>query len=101
MNEIIWTDTNTNGVLIYQGNDYIYDALGITKYIAIPVFLSSVPQGNIQSVEGACKYHTFNVRKKKTTVHQRRTLQTDHNTHEYKHYQQVTQRLHVRDTLIG
>lgn len=29
------------------GNDYIYDALGITKYIAITVFLSSVPQGNI------------------------------------------------------
>lgn len=71
MNEIIWTYTNTNGVLIYYGDDYIYDALGITKYIAITVFLSSVPQGNIQSVEGACKYHTFNVRnKKKTTVHQ-------------------------------
>lgn len=65
MNEIIWTYTNTNGVLIYYGDDYIYDALGITKYIAITVFLSSVPQGNIQSVEGACKYHTFNVRKKK------------------------------------
>lgn len=65
MNEIIWTYTNTNGVLIYQGDDYIYDALGITKYIAITVLLSSVPQGNIQSVEGACKYHTFNVRKKK------------------------------------
>lgn len=65
MNEIIWTYTNTNGVLIYYGDDYIYDALGITKYIAIPVFLSSVPQGNIQSVEGACKYHTFNVREKK------------------------------------
>lgn len=47
MNEIIWTYTNTNGVLIYYGNDYIYDALGITKYIAITVFLSSVPQGNI------------------------------------------------------
>lgn len=102
MNEIIQTYTNTNGVLIYYGDDYIYDALGITKYIAITVLLSSVPQGNIQSVEGACKYHTFNVRnKKKPTVHQRRTLQTDHNTHEYKHYQQVTQRLHVRDTLIG
>lgn len=70
MNEIIWTYANTNGVLIYYGDDYIYDALGITKYIAIPVFLSPVPQGNIQSVEGACKYHTFNVRnKKKTTVH--------------------------------
>lgn len=65
MNEIIWTYTNTNGVLIYQGDDYIYDALGITKYIAITIFLSSAPQGNIQSVEGACKYHTFNVRKKK------------------------------------
>lgn len=100
MNEIIQTYANTNGVLIYYGD--IYNALGITKYIAITVFLSSVPQGNIQSVEGACKYHTFNVRnKKKPTVHQRRTLQTDHNTHEYKHYQQVTQRLHVRDTLIG
>lgn len=71
MNEIIQTYTNTNGVLIYYGDDYIYDALGITKYIAITVFLSSVPQGNIQSVEGACKYHTFNVRnKKKPTVHQ-------------------------------
>lgn len=66
MNEIIWTYTNTNGVLIYYGDDYIYDALGITKYIAITVFLSSAPQGNIQSVEGACKYHTFNVRNKKT-----------------------------------
>lgn len=65
MNEIIQTYTNTNGVLIYQGDDYIYDALGITKYIAITVFPSSVPQGNIQSVEGACKYHTFNVRNKK------------------------------------
>lgn len=69
MNEIIQTYTNTNGVLIYQGNDYIYDALGITKYIAIPVFLSSVPQGNIQSVEGACKYHTFNVRNKKNPLY--------------------------------
>lgn len=29
MNEIIWTYTNTNGVLIYYGVDYIYDALGI------------------------------------------------------------------------
>lgn len=49
MNEIIWTYANTNGVLIYYGDDYIYDALGITKYIAtsITVFLSSVPQGNI------------------------------------------------------
>lgn len=47
MNEIIWTYTNTNGVLIYYGDDYIYDALGITKYIAITVFLSPVPQGNI------------------------------------------------------
>lgn len=47
MNEIIWTYANTSGVLIYYGDDYIYDALGITKYIAITVFLSSVPQGNI------------------------------------------------------
>lgn len=47
MNEIIWTYANTNGVLIYYGDDYIYDALGITKYIAITVFLSSAPQGNI------------------------------------------------------
>lgn len=49
MNEIIWTYANTNGVLIYYGDDYIYDALGITKYIAtcIKVFLSSAPQGNI------------------------------------------------------
>lgn len=67
MNKIIQTYTNTNGVLIYYGDDYIYDALGITKYIAITVFLSSVPQGNIQSVEGACKYHTFNVSNKKKT----------------------------------
>lgn len=47
MNEIIWTYANTNGVLINYGDDYIYDALGITKYIAITVLLSSVPQGNI------------------------------------------------------
>lgn len=47
MNEIIWTHANTNVVLIYYGDDYIYDALGITKYIAITVFLSSAPQGNI------------------------------------------------------
>lgn len=47
MNEIIWTYANTNGVLMYYGDDYIYDALDITKYITITVFLSSVPQGNI------------------------------------------------------
>lgn len=44
MNEIIWTYANTNGVLIYYGDDYIYDALGITKYIAITVFYPLCPR---------------------------------------------------------
>lgn len=64
MNEIIWIYININGVLIYYGDDYIYDALGIIKYIVIIVFLFFVFQGNIQLVEGVCKYYIFNVRKK-------------------------------------
>lgn len=65
MNEIIWIYVNINGVLIYYGDDYIYDALGIIKYIIIIVFLFFVFQGNIQLVEGVCKYYIFNVRNKK------------------------------------
>lgn len=65
MNEIIWIYVNINGVLIYYGDDYIYDALGIIKYIVIIVFLFFVFQGNIQLVEGVCKYYIFNVRNKK------------------------------------
>lgn len=65
MNEIIWIYININGVLIYYGDDYIYDALGIIKYIVIIVFLFFVFQGNIQLVEGVCKYYIFNVSNKK------------------------------------
>lgn len=69
MNEIIWIYININGVLIYYGDDYIYDALGIIKYIVIIVFLFFVFQGNIQLVEGVCKYYIFNVRNKKKLLY--------------------------------
>lgn len=69
MNEIIQIYININGVLIYYGDDYIYDALGIIKYIVIIVFLFFAFQGNIQLVEGVCKYYIFNVRNKKKLLY--------------------------------